>query len=177
MLMDVESRILRKNKILFSHDSKCLEKLSAMLENSSRKTAIMWALEMANLSAEVFESKYPHEHRPSECIRKSLSWARGEIKMQEAKRAILECHSVSKELENDPPYSALCHGIAQAASTVHVKSHAMGLPFYELTYIVLNNDKKNYEDSVIEKIKFYEDRLAFWNETINTLDLPWASFL
>ena len=56
--------------------------------------------------------------------------------LPEAKRAILDCHAVCKEID-DEYYIALCHSIGQGISTVHVETHALGLPFYETAENVL----------------------------------------
>ena len=48
--------------------------------------------------------------------------------MPEAKRAILNCHSVAKEI-SDKEYAAPCHAIGHAGASVHVGSYVIGLPF------------------------------------------------
>ncbi|MHB8076331.1 putative immunity protein [Desulfosporosinus fructosivorans] len=58
-----------------------------------------------------------------------------------AKRAILDSHAVAKKID-DSEYGALCHAIGHAGATVHVETHALGLPFYELTAIAFKYGKK-----------------------------------
>ena len=93
-----------------------------------------------------------------------------------AKRAILDSHAVAKEIENSE-YGALCHAIGHAGATVHVETHAMGLPIYELTAIVLKYGKDGFSKPVIEKINYYHNRLLYWQENADILGLDWASFL
>lgn len=100
----------------------------------------MWALDCAQIPLEHFELKYPNETRLRTCLEVSKSWARGEIKMPLARRAILNAHAVAKEID-DPEYDALCHAIGHAGATVHAKCHAIGLPMYELTAIVIKYGK------------------------------------
>jgi hypothetical protein len=96
--------------------------------------------------------------------------------MPAAKRAILDSHAVAKEI-NDNEYGALCHAIGHAGATVHVETHALGLPFYELTAMVLKHGADNFSEPVSEKITYYYDRLLYWQEQTDKLGLDWADFL
>lgn len=136
----------------------------------------MWALDCAKLPLSQFESKYHGECRPRICLEFCESWARGKIKMPMAKRAILDSHAVAKEI-NDDEYGALCHAIGHAGATVHVETHAIGLPIYELTALVLKYGKDNFQKPVSEKITCYIDRLLYWQESTDKLKLDWANFL
>lgn len=96
--------------------------------------------------------------------------------MPAAKRAILDAHAVAKEID-DSVYGALCHAIGHACATVHVETHALGLPLYELTAIVFKLGKDGYQKQVQEKINYYLQNLIYWQENIDKLDIKWASFL
>jgi hypothetical protein len=176
MFSDVEEKIKKKNKIFFSRDTQCLQELSKQIQLQNHRVLVMWALDCAKLTLKLFETKYPDERRPRTCLELSESWARGKIKMSVAKRAILDSHSVAKE-KDDALYGALCHAIGHAGATVHVGTHAIGLPIYELTAIVLKHDKKEYENAVTDKIKFYIERLHYWQENTDKLELEWGGFL
>lgn len=93
-----------------------------------------------------------------------------------AKLAILDSHSVAKEI-NDAEYGALCHAIGHAGATIHVETHALGLPIYELTAIVLRYGKDAYINPVTEKIDYYMNRLQYWQENTSESELDWADFL
>lgn len=93
-----------------------------------------------------------------------------------AKRAILDAHAVAKEID-DNVYGALCHAIGHAGATVHVETHALGLPFYELTSLVLKFGKDEYQKQVYEKINYYYQRLIYWQENIDKIDFEWVGFL
>jgi hypothetical protein len=176
MIKDVEERILKKNKILFTPSSKCIEEVVNSLKDEDHRVQIMWALDCAHLTLERFSALLPHELRPKECLRLCSFWARGDVKMKEAKRGILACHSIAKEIEYSEA-SSLAHAIGQAGSSVHVGEHAIGLIVYELTAIVQRCGYEDYELSVAEKISHYKQRLSYWEEQTHTLDVPWASFL
>ncbi len=176
MFSDVELKIKRRNKILFSRDSKFLQELIELIKLQTHRTLVMWALDCAKLPLIQFEEKYPHETRPRTCLELCEAWARGKIKMPVAKRAILDSHAVAKEID-DKEYGALCHAIGHAGATVHVETHALGLPMYELTALVLKHGKDNFQNPVSEKISYYKNRLLYWQDNTDKLGLDWADFL
>ena len=176
MFLDVEEKIKRKNAILFSRDSKCLQELIRLIEKQNRRTLVMWALDCAKVPPAQLEERYPKELRPRKALELCEAWSEGKVKMPIAKKAILATHGVAKEID-DKVAGALCHGIGQACATVHVETHALGLPLYELTAMVLALGKGNYHEKVQEKINDYSRQLTYWQEKTPTLDRPWASFL
>lgn len=176
MFSDVEIKLKKRNKLLFSRDSQCLQELIKLIQLQNHRTIVMWALDCAKLPLEQFEAKYPEERRPRICLDLCETWARGKIKMPIAKQAILDSHTVAKEIE-DNEYGALCHAIGHAGATVHVETHALGLPIYELTAIVLKYGKDDFPKPVSEKINYYYSRLLYWKENIYDLGFDWADFL
>lgn len=176
MFSDVEIKLKKRNKILFSRDSQCLQDLIKLIQLQKRRTLVMWALDCAKVTLEQFEAKYPDELRPRTCLELCEDWARGKIKMPIAKRAILDSHAVAKEI-NDSEYGALCHAIGHAGATIHVETHALGLPFYELTAIVLKYGKDKFQEPVRDKINYYYNRLLYWEENTDKLEVDWAGFL
>ena len=122
-LSDAVSRHERGNAILFTRDSPCLSALRSLLESSDRRTVALWGLERAERTAEELARRHPE-------------WCRGEIKMPEAKRAILDVHAMARDMRS-PADAALCHAVGQGCSCVHTPKHALGLPVYELTAVFL----------------------------------------
>jgi hypothetical protein len=176
MFSDVETKIKKRNKMLFSRDSQCLQELIKLIQIQNHRTLVMWALDCSKLPLEQFETKYPDESRPRTCLELCEAWARGKIKMPIAKQAILDAHAVAKTID-DSEYCALCHAIGHAGATVHVETHALGLPIYELTALVLKYGKDNFPKPVSEKINYYYGRLLYWQENTDKLGLDWADFL
>ncbi|HHX23151.1 MAG: putative immunity protein [Tepidanaerobacteraceae bacterium] len=176
MFSDVEIKYKKRNKMLFSRDSQCLQELIELIQVQNHRTLVMWALDCARQPLEQFEIKYHDERRPRICLELCESWARGKIKMPIAKRAILDSHAVAKEID-DNEYGALCHAIGHAGATVHVETHGLGLPIYELTALVLKYGIDNFQKPVSEKISYYNDRLLYWQENTDKLRLDWADFL
>lgn len=176
MFSDVEIKLKKRNKILFSRDSQCLQELIKIIQLQNHRTLVKWALDCAKLTLEQFESKYPHEQRPRICLEQCEAWAMGKIKMPIAKQAILDSHAVAKEIDENE-YGALCHAIGHAGATVHVETHAVGFPMYELTALVLKYGKDNFQEPVSEKINYYYNQLLYWQENTHKLEHEWAGFL
>lgn len=174
-LDEVKAKIKRKNKILFSKDSEYLSDLLLLLEEQNHRTAVLWALDLGAEAAEKLKAKYPDEKRPEEAIEAAKLWVFGKIKMPAARRAILDCHALAKEL-SDPADIALCHAVGQAASTVHTEKHAIGLPIYELTSLVYELGTENCRDAVEKKKAEYIDKIFYWKERSESYD-GWAGFM
>ena len=173
---EVKAKAKRKNQILFSKDSLLLTDLYQLITQVNRRALILWALELAEESARVLAEKYPEDHRPREAIAASRAWAASEIKMPIAKRAILNCHAMAKEL-TEPADIARCHAVGQACSVVHTAGHALGYPMYELTAIVLELGLDDCRDAVEHRVRYYEQRLHYWAEHEKSCSQNWASFL
>ncbi len=161
---------------MFSRDSQCLQDLIKLIQLQNHRTLVLWALDCAKLPLEQIEAKYPNETRPRKCLELCEDWARGNIKMPIAKRAILDAHAAAKEMDNSE-YAAYCHAIGHAGATVHVETHAIGFPMYELTALVYKYGKDNFSKQVCEKIDYYYDRLLYWQENADNFGHNWASFL
>jgi hypothetical protein len=172
----IRAKYRRGNQILFSRDSECLQELIVLIGKQKHRTLVMWALDCAQEPLAYFESKYPNESRPRRALELCEAWARGVIKMPEAKKAILDAHAVAKEIE-DKECIALVHAIGHAGATVHVETHALGLVFYELTAIVLRAGLDQCNPVVGNRIIAYTDRLLYWQANIDRLDVSWAAFL
>lgn len=174
MFSDVDIKVKKKNKILFSRDSLCLQELITLIEMQSHRTLVMWALDCAKDTLAIFESVYPSEQRPRRALELCEAWSKGRIKMPAAKRAILDAHQAAKDCDDE--FGALAHAIGHAGAAVHVETHAMGLVIYELTAIV-HRYGQGYQKPVCEKIDYYKRRLLYWQEHTDKLSSEWAGFL
>lgn len=175
-LSDVKEKLKRKNQILFSRESACLQGLLCEIRKCNHRTIALWALECAEEIAAKFKQIYPQEQRLMQAVVLCRAWASGDIKMAEAKRGILQAHAVAKVLEN-PADIALCHAVGQGCASVHVETHAIGLPMYELTAIVRQLGFDNCTMAIEEKINQYIRHLKECDEKTQTQNYKWASFL
>ena len=175
-LAEVSAKAKRHNQILFSKESLLLDNLRHLIDQSNRRALTLWALELAEDTVLQLAERYPEDLRPGEAIAASRAWTAGEIKMPIAKRAILNCHAIAKEL-TDLADIARCHAVGQACSVVHTAGHALGYPLYELTAIVLEHGLDGYRDSIEQRVVHYEQRLHYWTEFEKTCQQNWAGFL
>jgi hypothetical protein len=173
---DVERKIKLKRKILFSKDSECLFALINHIELCNRKTLVMWALECAESITANIKDRNHDTDTIEEAIRICRKWAEGEIKMPEAKTAILSVHGAAKSIE-DRSIAAFHHAVGQACSTIHSPAHAPGLIYYELTSIVIDADYINYEKLISEKIEWYSSKLEYWKRESQSESYVLADFL
>lgn len=173
---DVISKMKRKNKILFSKDSDCLLELSDMISKQNRRTLILWAFECGEKIAKYLTEKYPDDDRPEKALTISRQWSHGMVKMKLAQRAILDVHSMAKDI-TDKSDAALCHALGQGFSTVHTGGHAIGLPIYELTSIVLRYGIDDSEELINKKIIEYTDLLKEIADKITIVEYEWADFI
>ena len=175
-LAEVRAKAKRHNQILFSKESLLLDNLRHLIGQANRRVLILWALELAGETVLKLTERYPEDLHPREAITASRAWAAGEVKMPLAKRAILNCHTMAKEL-TAPADIARCHAVGQACSVVHTVGHALGYPMYELTAIVLEQGLDNCRDTVEQRVMYYEQRLRYWMEFEKTCQQNWAGFL
>ena len=175
-LAEVKAKAKRKNQILFSKDCLLLDELCQLIEQANRQVLVLWALELAEETVLVLAEKYPEDFRPREAVGASRAWAAGEIKMPIAKRAILDCHAMAKELTN-PADIARCHAVGQACSVVHTAGHALGYPMYELTAIVLELGLDNCREPIEQRVMYYKQRIRYWMEYEKNCQQSWAGFL
>lgn len=175
-LSEVESKMKRKNQILFTQNSDFLADLTVLIQQQNHRTLVLWAFEFADEMVTFMLEKYPNEHRLESALFLSKEWAAGKVKMPMAKRAILNAHAAAKEM-SIPEDIALCHSVGQACSVVHTRRHAMGFPIYELTSLVREYGFPECKTIVEERKQQYIDRLLFWQEQTKEDFYQWADFL
>lgn len=172
---EVTQKIARKNQILFSTQSVLLQDLSLLAQEQTRRTLVLWAFDLAEEAVDCLEEKYPAEQRPRSALEASKLWAQGKIKMPVAKKEILCCHAMAKEV-NSPEDKALCHAIGQACSVVHTRGHAMGFPIYELTALVHRYGPEKWKEAIESRNRQYLEKLCFWRDN-SQKQWEWAAFL
>lgn len=137
---------------------------------------MLWALSLASEGAERLSALLPRNPALLIAVDMARLWARGDVKMMEARRAILDCHALAKATD-DPEAVALCHAVGQACSTVHTTRHAMGYPAYEFTAIVRRYGVDAAAETVEARVGEYERALAASASRSDDPSLRWAAFL
>ncbi len=164
----------RGNSILFPKDSPLLQPLADLIAHQSHRTLILWALDLSEEVVLQLESHCPGQARPRQALTAAREWAAGTVKMCSARRAILGCHALAREL-TDRSDIALCHAVGQGCSTVHTPRHALGLPMYELTALVHQYGLLSCTGPVEERVGDYMEKLLF--RSLNPVSTSWASFI
>lgn len=175
-LDQTRSKLKRGNAVLFAKNSPLFGELNHIIDRESHKVMVLWAFDFASQAVETLTLRYPEEKRPQVALNTTRAWAAGEVKMPVAKRAILACHALAKELDS-PIDAALCHAIGQACGVVHASGHALGFPVYELTAIVLGSGVDNCREAVERRVCEYIERIAYWREHQVDHKGPWAEFM
>lgn len=96
------------------------------------------------------------------------AWARGEVKIAMARRAILDTYKITGGL-SDKPYGLLAHSIGQGCSAVHCETYGLSLVFYELSALVYLDGLDRCDSIINEKLDFYYEKLKCWESYIDEM--------
>lgn len=174
---EVKNRIKRGRIILFDRDSQPVAALYERLCVADRRAVVIWALYFAESCAlRLKELGERDQAKAFDAILAAKMWAAGDIKMPEAKRAILDCHAAAKEAQCAEA-AALYRAVGQACSAVHTPRHAPGLYVYELTAYVLRYGVDGCKGKIEERAAEYLSRLENIEGHIGDYDFVRAKFL
>lgn len=105
-------------------DAKISRSISEELKKRNRKTQTLWAAVCAEHVLINFETRSAKDKRPRKAIEAGRAWARGEIKMSEARAAAFAAHAAARDVEH-PAARAAARAAGHAAATAHVAAHAV----------------------------------------------------
>jgi len=89
-----------------------------------------WAADCAEHVLHLFESVRPEDRRPRQAIEQARAWARGEIRMTDARTAAGHANAAARDLTGAPRFAA--YAAAQAAAVAHVAAHELGAAAYAI---------------------------------------------
>jgi hypothetical protein len=119
-------------------DDKDAASVTGRAEQDRRSQALS-AADSAERVLPCFEEAFPNDDRPRQAIEAARAWARGEIRVGEARAAALAAHAAAREAIAGPANgctvarraaSAAARAAGHAAATAHVITHARGVTFY-----------------------------------------------
>ena len=90
----------------------------------------LWAAACAEHVLYLFELVQPSDLRPRQAIELARAWARGEIKMSQARAAGGHAQAAARELSGAARHAAYAAG--QAAVVAHVAAHELGAAAYAI---------------------------------------------
>jgi hypothetical protein len=100
------------------------------LTDSDHRLLALWAAACAEHVLHLFESVQPSDPRPRQAIEHARAWARGEIKMMQARAAGGAANSAARVLSGAARHAAYAAG--QAAVVAHVAAHELGAAAYAI---------------------------------------------
>ncbi len=98
------------------------------LADSDHQLLALWAASCAEHVLDRFESARPEDPRPRQAIEQARAWARGEIKMSQARTA--GAMAAARDLSGAARHAAFAAG--QAAVVAHVAAHELGAAAYAI---------------------------------------------
>src|SRR5512135_1418951 len=100
------------------------------LTDSDHRLLAFWAAVCAEHVLHFFESERPSDPRPRQAIELTRAWARGEIKMSQARAAAGHAQAAARKLSGAARHAAYAAG--QAAAVAHVAAHELGAAAYAI---------------------------------------------
>ena len=100
------------------------------LTDSDHRLLALWAAVCAEHVLHLFESAQPSDSRPRQAIEQTRAWARGEIKMSQARTAAGHAQAAARDLSGAARHAAYAAG--QAAAVAHVAAHELGAAAYAI---------------------------------------------
>jgi hypothetical protein len=100
------------------------------LTDSDHRLLALWAASCAEHVLDLFESARPDDPRPRQAIEHSRAWARGEVKMTQARTAAGHAMAAARDLRGAARHAAYAAG--QAGAVAHVAAHELGAAAYAI---------------------------------------------
>ncbi len=100
------------------------------LTDADHRLLALWAASCAEHVLHSFEAVRPEDARPRVAIAKARAWARGEIRMSDARVAAGHANAAARDLSGAARFAAYAAG--QAAAVAHVAAHDLGAAAYAI---------------------------------------------
>lgn len=100
------------------------------LTDADHQLLALWAAACAQHVLHLFEEVQPNDDRPRRAIDFARAWARGEVKMTQARIAAGHAMAAARDLRGAARHAAYAAG--QAAAVPHVAAHELGAAAYAI---------------------------------------------
>ena len=100
------------------------------LSDADHRLLAIWAADCAEHVLRFFEEVAPSDPRPRQAIESARAWARGELKMMQARESAGHANGAARPLEGAARHAA--HAAGQAAAVAHVAAHELGAAAYAI---------------------------------------------
>lgn len=116
-----------------------------------------WAALCAEHVLHLFEQSAPDDPRPRDAIEMARAWARGEVRMSDARMAAFTANAAGRDLPAPAKYAALAAG--QAAPVGHVAAHALGAAAYAIRATAASAPKDQAEAARVSERDWQRERI------------------
>jgi hypothetical protein len=127
------------------------------LTDSDHHLLALWAASCAEHVLDHFESTQPQDPRPRQAIELARAWARGEVKMTEARTAAGHANGAARHLTGAARHAAYAAG--QAAAVAHVAAHELGAAAYAIKAARAAAAKEESEAAGRRECRWQRDQL------------------
>jgi hypothetical protein len=100
------------------------------LTDSDHRLLAVWAASCAEHVLGLFEAVQPEDRRARRAIEAGRAWARGEVRMTDARTAAGHANAAARNLTGAARHAAFA--AAQAAAVAHVAAHELGAAAYAI---------------------------------------------
>lgn len=100
------------------------------LTDADHRLLALWAATCTEHVLHLFELVKPDDPRPRQAIEQARAWARGEIRMTQARTAAGYANAAARDLSGAARHAAYAAG--QAAAVAHVAAHELGAAAYAI---------------------------------------------
>src|SRR6476661_4116178 len=100
------------------------------LTDSDHHLLALWAASCAEHVLGLFEAARSDDPRPAQAIEHARAWARGEVRMMQARAAGGHAMAAARDLRGAPRHAAFAAG--QVAVVAHVAAHELGAAAYAI---------------------------------------------
>ena len=120
------------------------------LDGQDHRSLALWAADCARRVLPHFEGEHPGDDRPRRAIEAGRAWARGEIRVGEARAAAIAAHAAAREVDGAAAPAA-ARATGHAAATAHRAAHARHAAGYAVRAVAYDAASAAPEAAVAEE--------------------------
>ena len=127
------------------------------LTDADHQRLALWAATCAEHVLGLFESVRSGDPRPRQAIDLARAWARGEVRMTDARTSAGHANAAARDLAGAPRYAA--YAAAQAAAVGHVAAHELGAAAYGIRAVQAAAPQEERKDAGRRECRWQRDQL------------------
>jgi hypothetical protein len=159
------------SKTLGNFQSPYIVSLIRLIETQSKPTLIRWCTGYAEEHiVPIYESAYPADTRPRDALHNAIGWLEGRVRFVDAKQTNYDAHAAATEAEGNYAAQAAARASANAALTIHVAAHCLGMVFYGTAALAYAQAGVNEEPEVYDRIAATE--CSKMEEALRSIAVP-----